>query len=438
MRILILADVCNPEWPSLPIVGYNIARALSKKVDVVVVTHIRNKENIEKSDLGKAEVVYLDTEWIAAPLYKLALKLRGGDDLGWTIQMATDYPAYLAFEWMAWRMFGQRLRAGEFDVVHRITPMSPTLPSFMAARCPVPFVLGPLNGNLPWPKEFMTEQAREKEWLSNFRNVYKFLPFYRSTYGSATKILAAFDHTIQDLPAQAMSRVVNFAEVGIDPDRFKLPSTEKWSQDSERKLTILYAGRLVPYKLPGVIVKAFAASPALRQHKLLIVGEGPERASLEQLIETHNLQNCVELAGRVSQAEVGKIMGEADIFAFPSIRELGAGVIVEAMACGLPCVVVDYGAPGTLVDSDRGVKVPMASAEILVQSFSRELENLVANPARVRQLGENARAYSLKEYAWDSRAAKIVDIYRAVTQSKVLDGAEANLTLSKGLVPDLD
>jgi len=306
MRVLILADDCNPDWPSLPVVGYKFARAIANHADVVVATQVRNKPNIQRDGMGKAEVVYLDTEKIAAPINNLAVMLRGGTTTGWTIQMAVNYPSYLAFEFAVWKHFQQDLRSGHFDVVHRITPMSPTLPSPMAQWSPVPFLLGPLNGNLPWPKYFTAELSREREWLSSLRNFYKFLPYYRATYNRSAGILAAFDHTIADLPASVQSKTINFPEVGIDPELFTLPNRSK-----QKQMTILFVGRLVPYKLPEVVVRAFAASPILQQHRLVIVGEGPETPRLESIVEEQGLSGCVELTGKKSQAEVGELMRQA-------------------------------------------------------------------------------------------------------------------------------
>ncbi len=407
MRVLILADDCNPDWPSLPVVGYKFARAIADYAEVVVATQIRNKPNIDREGMGKAKVVYLDTEKIAAPLSKLAIALRGGTSTGWTIQMAMDYPSYLAFEWEAWKHFKQDLQNGCFDVVHRITPMSPTQPSPMAKWSPVPFLLGPLNGNLPWPKQFTAELSREREWLSSLRNAYKFLPFYRSTYNCSSGILAAFDHTIADLPAYVKPKTINFPEVGIDPELFSLPNREKRNQ-----MTILFVGRLVPYKLPEVVVRAFATSPILRQHRLLIVGEGPESTRLESIIEAENLAGCVELTGRKTQAEVGELMRKAEIFAFPSIRELGAGVVVEAMACGMACVVVDYGGPAKLIEPDWGIKVPMGDLNHLVKCFTKELEQLVTEPDRVAHLGIAAHHHAMTYYSWDTKAVKTLEIYQ--------------------------
>lgn len=410
MRTLILADDCNPDWPSLPVVGYKFARAIANYADVVVVTQVRNKPNIEREGMGKAEVVYLDTEKIAAPIYRLTTNLRGGTNTGWTIQMAMNYPSYLAFEWMAWKRFHCDLRKGRFDLVHRLTPMSPTLPSLIAERSPVPFLLGPINGNLPWPKHFKTELNREREWLSYFRNAYKLLPYYRSTYACSNGILAAFEHTIADLPASVKSKTINFPEVGIDPDLFTSPTRRK-----QRQMTILFVGRLVPYKLPEVVVRAFAASSILQQHRLLIVGEGPERHRLEHIIEEQDLVGCVELTGQKSQAEVGELMRQAEILAFPSIRELGAGVVVEAMACGMACLVVDYGGPATLVQPTRGIKIPMGDLNHLVRRFTAELEQLVTDPDRVAHLGAEAYHHAMTYYSWDTKAQKMAEIYRWIT-----------------------
>jgi len=143
-----------------------------------------------------------------------------------------------------------------------------------------------------------------------------------------------------------------------------------------------------------------------------MVGEGPERPRLEAIIEKNQLHDCVELRGRVSQTEVGELMRTADIFAFPSIRELGAGVVVEAMACGLTCVVVDYGGPATLIDSDRGVKIPMGDIDFLVTEFRHQLQELVENPERITRLGNAAYQHAIENYSWDRKAQKLVEIYQ--------------------------
>lgn len=413
MRVLLLANDCNPDWPSLPVVGYNACRGIAEHVDVTVATHIRNQPNIERDGMGKAQVVYLNNEYLAAPMYKAATWLRGGNKVGWTTNIAMQYPPYLAFEWEAWKRFKRQLNAGEFDLVHRVTPMSPTLPSPMARwlrRSGVPFVLGPLNGGLRWPAAFTGELKAEKEWLTYVRGLYRLLPYARSSYSRSAAILAAFPHTIETLPSAVRGRTIDFPEVGINPDLFQAPA----DRPVRERVTFLFAGRLVPYKCPDVAVLAMAHNPSLRQHRLIVAGDGPELPRLQQLVEQHSLQGCVELIGRRTQAEVGQLMRSADVLAFPSIRELGAGVVVEAMACALPCIVVDYGGPGGLITADSGVKVPLGDKQQLVERFATEMAALAADPARRAALGRRAHQVAMETYAWSNKGRKTVEVYEWV------------------------
>jgi glycosyltransferase involved in cell wall biosynthesis len=412
-RVLVLADSCNPDWPSLPVVGYKFVRALAEHADVTLVTQIRNKPSIERDGIGKATVRYVDSERVAAPLHRFASLIRGHQDKGWTIQMAMDYPAYLYFEHLAFSAERSAIQTGAYDLIHRVTPMTPAIPSPIARKSPVPFVLGPLNGNLPWPEFYSAERHREKEWLSRFRSAYKLLPYRMSTLRRSSAILAAFDHTVRDIAPQFLDKVINFPEVGIDPDLFRLAPR----QPSER-VTVLFAGRLVPYKLPEAVVRAFAASPILRKHRLVVVGDGPEREKLESLSEQHALGNCVEILGRRKQSEVGELMQRSHIFAFPSIRELGAGVVVEAMACGMACVAVDYGGPATLLADGRGVLVPVGPLDSIVENFKTALESLVSDQGRIKALGARAHSHALDYYSWDRKARKTVEIYDWVTKQR--------------------
>ncbi|UFS67661.1 MULTISPECIES: glycosyltransferase family 4 protein [Paracoccus] len=411
LSVLLLADDCNPEWPSLPIVGYKYALALGRVARVVVATHVRNRENILKAAPQGVEFVFLDNERIASPLHKLALWLRGGSEVAWSTNMIMQYLPYLAFEREAWKHFRKALRAGEFDLVHRITPMTPTLPSYIAGKLAVPFVIGPLNGNLPWPREFRSEQKRERERLRVLRDVAKHLPYARGTYRNAALVLAGFEHTMRELRPLAPGRVVNFPEIGYDPAIFhavrKVPAF-----GGPGPYRFLFAGRLVPYKLPDVAVLAFAGAPELAGHSLHIVGDGPEMPRLREIVAQHGLEDTVHFEGRRSQAELAGMMRDFDGFVFPSIRELGAGVVIEAMACGMTCFVADYGAPGHLAGRGRGVTVPIRDHSGYVAQFRQVLAGAVADPATAAARAAAGQGYAEALYPWDRKAQETLAYYR--------------------------
>jgi glycosyltransferase involved in cell wall biosynthesis len=430
LRVLLLASDCNPEWPSLPVVGYKYAKALAARCDVVVATHSRNRENLEKRQDDDLEIAFINTEYISRPMYNFAKFLRGGTQVAWSTNMMFAYPPYVEFERQVWKRFRKELEAGEFDVVHRITPMSPTMPSYIAGKLSrQPFVLGPLNGNLAWPKFFAAEQAREKEGLRKLRNLYKYLPFVRSTYRKAACILAAFQHTIDDLEFADPAKIVMFPEVGYDETLFHETGRKSAAADAAAdvsdpdagKTRFLFAGRLVPYKLPEVLVRAVAGSPVLRKHIMHFVGDGPEMPRLKAMVEEHGLQDCIRFEGRTTQEGVADWMRACDVFVFPSIRELGAGVVVEAMACGMLNIVVNYGAPGSLISPERGMRVELAPLDGMVDGFRDAMERAVAIEGPEREaMREAATRYAFDKLRWSAKAEFTEDLYR-----RTLDGAPA-------------
>lgn len=419
-RVLILAQDCNPEWPSLPVVGYKYARALAGVTDATIVTHVRNRENIEKAGELTDRVVYIDTEWIAAPMYKLAVRLRRGKEVAWTMNQIMAYLPTLAFEWQARRRFRSALKGDEFDIVHRVTPMSQTLPSYMAGKTRQPFVLGPLNGNLDWPPQFTSEQKREREGIRRIREAYRYMPYARSSQSRPDCLLASFQHTIDDLKSADPARIVSMPEVGIDPELFHV-ADRKAPFSGEGPFRFLYAGRLVPYKLPEVAVRAFVGSEQLKPHKLHVVGSGPELARLEAFVAEAGATDRVVFEGSKTQTEVAEAMRQADAFVFPSIRELGAGVVIEAMACGAVCLVANYGAPGALVGADRGVRIDMDDVDGLVTRYRAAMEACIAEPARHAAMAERARDYAHDAFDWSAKAAYTVKIYQALLAGEPLD-----------------
>src|SRR5580698_1618582 len=133
-RVLVIAELANPDWVSVPLVGWSHWHALSKVVDGHLVTHVRNRENIVKTGLSPDRLTIIDTTPVERPMYRAVRAFRGGEGGLTTITAASSIPYYY-FEHMLWRELGARIRAHEWDIVHRLTPLTPVAPSLIAAKC---------------------------------------------------------------------------------------------------------------------------------------------------------------------------------------------------------------------------------------------------------------------------------------------------------------
>lgn len=413
-RVLVIAEAANPEWVSVPLVGWSLARALAGVADVHVVTQIRNRDAFLRAGLIEGvDFTAIDSEAVARPLYKLGAKLAGDERIGWTIQQAAAAIGYPYFEHLIWKKFGPDLRSGRFDLVHRITPLSPVQQSPIAAklkRIGIPFVLGPINGGVPWPKGFEAEMRREREWLSKLRALYRLLPGRKATLRADALLVGSRD-TMRDIPAQHQARAIHLPENAIDPLRFNR-SADHSDAINGGPLRGCFIGRLVPYKGADMLIEA--ATPLLfsGRMELDIIGDGPMMPALRAMAAPFG--NRLRLHGWVQHDQVQDIAARCTALTFPSIREFGGGVVLEAMALGLCPIVVNYAGPKELVTDATGFRIPIASrAEII--SHLRDLLIFCANsPEVVAKKAEFAQDRARSLFTWDAKARQISHVYRWV------------------------
>ncbi|MEP5152409.1 glycosyltransferase family 4 protein [Planktotalea sp.] len=406
-RVLIIAEAANPEWVSVPLVGWSLATAIANKCDAHIITQIRNRDAFLRAGLTEGvDFTAIDSETFARPLWTIGEKLRMGDGKGWTTVQLINAISYPYFERLIWKQFGPAIKAGDYDVVHRVTPLSPTIGSPLAKKCAragVPFVLGPLNGGVPWPKGFDAERRREREWLSYLRSAYKAMPGRTATLRHASAILTGSRHTASEIPEKFQDKCVYMPENGIDPTRFPgMAQPEKGGP-----LRACFIGRMVPYKGPDMLLEA--AAPLLESGALEIemIGDGP---MLEPLKAAHS--KGVHWRGWMAHEDVQSVLKTCDLLSFPSIREFGGGVVLEAMALGVPPLIVDYAGPAELVKSEWGLKVPIGNRDDIVASFRKELDALCKDRSSLATMGVAAKARVESHFTWERKAEQVLQTYQ--------------------------
>jgi glycosyltransferase involved in cell wall biosynthesis len=416
MRILLLAEAANPEWTSVPLVGFHQAAALRQVADVHVVTQVRNRDALVRAGWVEGrDFTAIDSERFAGPLHRLASCLGLGAGRAWSLSTGLASFAYLYFERLVWRTFGARLAAGEFAAVHRITPVSPATPSPLARHCRrlgVPFVLGPLNGGLPWPRGFLAERWREGEVWSALRGLRRLLPFARSTLAHAEVILVGSRSAFADVPPRFRSRTIAMPENGIHAGAHPEPV----ARARGLPVRFCWAGRIVPCK--GLHLGLEALMPLLRERRaeLTVFGDGPERGLLAGMAEAGGVAGQVHFAGWLPQAELLAQMRTHDAFLFPSIREFGGGALLEAMACGLYPLVVDYGGPPEIC-GDAGFRVPIGPRGAIVTALRARATELCAAPQQLEALGRAAWQRA-QTFAWSAKAQFYLDLYTRLARGQ--------------------
>jgi glycosyltransferase involved in cell wall biosynthesis len=401
LRILVLGPDCNPEQVSMPYVTYSHAAALAQLHNVTLVIRSPVEEAVRR-----AKAPFRDIEVIRQPLLErvYAWSLRWIFRYNFNNQALTAfcYPFFIAFEWRAWQQLRRRIVDGEFDIVLRIYPMNAVLPSpfaFFLRRGPIPFVIGPLNGGLPFVQGF-SQATNQKQWISRFRNLYRFLPFARSTYQNAAAIIAASSQTYAEF-AVYRDKLFFVPEPGIG--RSVCDDNPRIS-DSSAKLDLIFVGALIPCKACDLALRAAASVLRSGSARFIVVGDGPERNRLEQLTRFLGIEKAVLFCGWISHAEVLERLRSADVMVFPSVRDFGAGVVFEALATGAVPVVADFGGPGDIVHSNVGYKVPLTNESDVVSEMEKILAGLAQDRDLLNRLRQQGMSYARERLTWDAKA----------------------------------
>jgi glycosyltransferase involved in cell wall biosynthesis len=163
-----------------------------------------------------------------------------------------------------------------------------------------------------------------------------------------------------------------------------------------RGARVLFVGRLVGWKGPGLALAAFAAYAADHPDaRLDLYGGGPMRTWLERRAKALGIAGKVTFKGQVQRERLLDTYADYQIFLFPSMHDSSGFASLEAMAAGLPVVCLDTGGPGAAVPLDAGRKIAVRAPSATVAGLATALADLTRDEARWRAASERARAHAL-------------------------------------------
>jgi glycosyltransferase involved in cell wall biosynthesis len=200
-------------------------------------------------------------------------------------------------------------------------------------------------------------------------------------------------------------------DTGVFDCRRRRRGHSKTGEKCSRRLVVGSVGRLVPIKAYETLVEAVMVMrerQMVRQlPRFVIVGEGPERGRLEQIVEKGGLTRDIDLRGE--RSDVVEDLCEFDLFVLCSRSEGTSVSLLEAMSCGVCPVVTDVGGNAEVLGPELKHRlVPVDSAEKLATAIAESLRD---EPQRVRD-GELARGRVESVFSKERMLKAHVTMYR--------------------------
>ncbi|OUD14698.1 glycosyl transferase [Thioflexithrix psekupsensis] len=415
VRVLLSAYQCAPNSESVSQIGWQWYSRLAVQVPLTLVTHIRNRPALiaAGAPLGHSEIIYIDTEWFAGPLYRLATRLFPQSEHATFMLSSMD--AYL-YDSYAVRLLRQRQQQGQqWDVLHVVTPVTPKLATRLY-HLHAPLVLGPLNGNVPNPSQFPEIMRKDSAWLYPLRSVARLPQWWWNTLEHTQAILVATRATLAGIPEKYHTRCFALLENGVDIHRFH-PAPYPPPPSGDYPLRIVYIGRLIPLKAVNLLLDAVARIASHVPLHLDIIGVGAQKDTWMDMAAQLGIAEKIAWHGICTPEQMVAYLHQAHVLCLPSVRESGGGVLLEAMACARPVIALNAGGPAELVDDHVGQLLPTDNAETVITHLAVALKDIVAHPEAWAQRGRVGRERVEKEYSWEAKVKQGITLYGQLISS---------------------
>ena len=250
-------------------------------------------------------------------------------------------------------------------------------------------------------------------------------------------VVAPTQRVKDELTSYGVKKDIEVVSGGIELERFKKRESgflrNKIGLNREDKI-ILYLGRLGKEKNIAFIIKSL--EKLLKREKdtyLAIVGGGPEKEVLEDLVLSLGLKQKVLFTGFIERINVPNIYSDSDIFVFASNTETQGLTVPEAMAAGLPVVVVSDPAFEDIVFDERTGLVSDGDES----EFVKKVESLLTDPGLREKLGLAGKDLVEKEFSAGSQAKSVLSAYKKATQINAQKKKVRRIFISRiGLIRD--
>ncbi len=310
------------------------------------------------------------------------------------------------------RLIRDLVSQGQVDLIHQPIPVSPRAPSRIHGFG-VPVVIGPMNGNMSYPKGYEDYESRmSRLFVPAARTLGLLANLLIPGKRRADVLLVANERTRTGLPVPNRNWAITLVENGVD---LSVWSNEVQSRLPSKpgKLKLVFMGRMIPLKGLDFSIEAVRlAREGGANVTLDILGDGPTRPALEAQAAQTGLGDHVRFLGFRSQSECADVLRMSDALILNSLRECGGAVVLEAMSMGRPVIAADWGGPADYIDPSCGILVPPAPRHDFSIRLAQSISQLANNPMKRQTMGEAGIRKIREEFDWQKKIEQILQIYR--------------------------
>jgi glycosyltransferase involved in cell wall biosynthesis len=260
--------------------------------------------------------------------------------------------------------------------------------------------------------------------LQTAQNIFRRYPppfgwFQKRAFRRVNAAYACSETTIEILRAKGFDKPMTVIPFGVDLESFKSTA----APNSNQPPVIGFIGRMLPGKGLNILAKALQHLRSI-DWKLLVVGDGPDRASFEKELRDSGLQGRAEFVGAVSYDEMPEFYRRLDVLVMPTqttsrIREQFGRVLVEAMASGVPVIGSTSGAIPEVI-GNAGLVTPEGDPAALAEA----LRELLSDPNTRARLARAGLERVERHYSWERVADKTHEFYRRILRRQAARGLD--------------
>lgn len=409
MKVLICAYSCFSESGvrlvgGEALLGWHMVLQLSKEHQIWVLTHSHNQKSIE-AILIKNPLPNVNFCYIALPKWLGFLeRFHGGG-----IQIYSYLWQIKAY------FFARKLyRKINFNIFHHLTYANDWMASYIGAFLPISYIRGPGGGAHRTPESFLATYLlgyRIKEKIRTIGQwIFRHDPVFVIGQKKAKIILVCNHEAFEALPEKWQKKTQLFPVNGISTEDFEKFVPKRVFNNN---FSIITAGKLIRLKNFDLAIKAFKIfNKEFPDSKFSIIGDGPEKDNLLQLTRELKIDDKVFFAGWLDREKVLKQVSLADVFLFPSLRDGGGAVVIEAMALAKPVICMDISGPGFHIDNSVGIKIKPIDPNQAVGEMADAISHLYKDKDLRDSLGNAGRDRVAKIYLWDRLGERMLKIYK--------------------------